>query len=95
MVEAGAEIGDEPEARARLRQEAAVDLVGDGRDQNVRLAEERGEVLTLQWPVVRIENRVEKLGHARLDRRRELSRDDDSGAVGHGAMSGAGGTLLL
>jgi len=77
VVDPVAVIGDELQAVARASEQFGVDLVGDGRDQHVGIAERRREIGLAHRRVVDVQPRVEQLAHARLDLIRQLARDDD------------------
>ena len=67
MVDAVAEIGDQLHLLAGLGDHAGVDLVGDGRHQDVGLADRLDEVALAHRLVFDVEARVEQFAHARLD----------------------------
>ena len=67
MVDAVAEIGDQLQVLAGLGDHAGVDRVGDGRDENVRLAQNLDDLGFRHRLVVEVELGVEQLAHARLD----------------------------
>ena len=77
IVDAVAEIGDQLQLLARLRDHRGVDAVGDGRHQHVGGLHGLGELGLAHRLVVEVEPRVEQLAHPRLDGVRQLARDDD------------------
>src|SRR6185437_8060617 len=77
VVDAGAEIGDQLQVRAGAHDHLAVDLVGDGGDQHVRLLHRLDQLGLAHRAVVDVETGVEQLAHARLDRVGQFARDDD------------------
>ena len=71
IVDAGAEIGDQLELLGPAwSMHRAVDAVGDGRHQHVRLLDGVDQLGLAHRPVVDVEARVEQLAHAGFDRRR-------------------------
>ncbi len=76
MVDSGAEGGDELELVAGGRDDALVDLVGDGRHQDVGGLHRLDHLLAREGVVVAVQPRLEQLHHARLHRFRQLARDD-------------------
>ena len=78
VVDAGAEVGDEPEARAGLRQHRAIDAVGDRRHQDVGGFDGLDELSLSQRFVFDIQARIEKLAHPSFDDVRKLACDDDN-----------------
>jgi hypothetical protein len=77
VVHAVAEIGDQPQALARLAEHRAVDVIGHGRHQNVGDLGGFDQLRLAHRLVVGIEPRVEQFAHAHLDAVRQAARDDD------------------
>ena len=77
IVDAVAEIGDQPQLAVGLLEQFLGDLVGDGRHQHVGGADRFGDLLRRHRRVVEIEPGVEQLAHPGLDRVRQLAGDDD------------------
>ena len=76
VIDAGAEGSDESQPRAGLRQQAAVDAVGDGGNQYVSRLHGLDELGGIERPVFRVQSRLEQLHEPRLDRVGELPGDD-------------------
>jgi hypothetical protein len=79
LVDAVAEIGDQPELRPGLGDQRLVDAVGHRGHEHVGLLHGGDQLGLGHGMVVDVEARVEQLAHARLDRVRQLARDDDEG----------------
>ena len=75
IVDAGAEIGDQMQLLARLRDHMGVDAVGDGGDQHVGGLHRLDDLLRRHRRIVEIEAHVEQFAHARLDALGELAGD--------------------
>ena len=82
VVDAGAELGDQAKLGTDLRQKLRVDLVGDGRDQDVGFLHRRHKLGMAQRMIVGIEAHIEQLSHARLDDFGKLAGDDDERFLG-------------
>ena len=82
IVDAVAEIGDQLELLARLREHRGVDAVGDGRHQHVGGFYRFGQLGLRHRLVVGIEPGVEKFPHAQLDVVGQLAGDDDQRLFG-------------
>ena len=76
VVDAGAEGGDEPEPRAGLRQQAAVDAVGDGGHQHVGRLHGLDELSGVERAVFDVQPRLEQLHEPRFDRLGQRPGDD-------------------
>ena len=71
MIDPIAEIGDQLHLLAGLGDHGRVDLVGDGRHQNVRLAHRLDDIGLRHRLVFEVEASVEQLAHAGLDKLRQ------------------------
>jgi hypothetical protein len=77
IVDAVAEIGDELEVRAGLRQHGGIDAVGHGRDEHVGGFDRLHELGLRKRAIVDVQPCVEQLAHARLDVIGQAPGDDD------------------
>ena len=96
MIDAVAEIGDELEIGPGFCQQIGVDLIRQGRHQNVRVRQRSGKLLRGELPVFQIEPGVEQLAHPGLDDVRQAAGHDDDGSLLHASLfpSGLPGSLL-
>ncbi len=95
VVDARSEVGDEAKLRTCLRDDRAIDAVGDGRHEDVGDLGRLHELRLRHRLVVDIELGVEELAHACFDDVRQLARDDDDrllGSLRHGTP--ADGVIL-
>ena len=84
MIDPVAEIGDQPHLVAGLGDHGGVDLIGDGRHQNIGLAHRLDDLGLGHRLVVDVEASVEQLAHAGLDEFRQPPRDHNEGFfLGH------------
>ena len=84
VVDAVAEIGDKLHLLARLGDHRSVDVVGDGRHENVRLAHRLDDLGLGQRLVFEIEASVEQLAHTGLDKFGQPPRHHHQGfLLGH------------
>jgi hypothetical protein len=74
IVDAVAEIGDQPELAVGRVDDVGVDVIGHRRHQHVGGAHGLGQLFRAHRRVVGIDPRIEQLAHARLDRVRQFSR---------------------
>ena len=77
IVDAVAEIGDQPQLAFGLLEHFFGDFVGDGGHQHIGGADRVRDLIRRQRRIVEIEPGVEQLAHAGLDRVRQLARDDN------------------
>ncbi len=84
MIDAVAEIGDQPHLLAGLRDHRRVDVVGDGRDKHIGLAHGLDDFRLRHRLVLEVEAGVEQFAHSRFDEFGEPPRDDHNGfLLGH------------
>lgn len=84
MIDPVAEIGDQPHLVAGLGDHGGVDLVGDGRHQNVGLAHRLDDLGLGHRLIFEIEASVEQFAHAGLDEFGQSPRDHNKGLfLGH------------
>jgi len=77
MVDAVAEIGDQPQLLAGLAQHRGIDAVGHGRHQDFGRLDRLDQVGVAHRMVVDVEAGVEQLAHPRLDLVGQLARDNN------------------
>ena len=77
VVDAVAEIGDQPQLLAGMAEHGAVDLIGDRRHDDVGDLDRLDQLGLAHRLVVEIEPRVEQLAHARFDAVRQFAGDHD------------------
>ena len=77
IVDAVAEIGDQPHLAVGLLEKFFRDFVGDGRHQHIGGPHRFRDLFRRHRRVVEIEPGVEQLAHPGLDRVRQLARDDN------------------
>ena len=63
MIDTGAERGNQLQGRAGFLDQFRVELVGHGRDQDVRLGHGGLELIPGEWLVRHVQPRIEQLHH--------------------------------
>src|SRR5690606_9606238 len=76
VIDAGAEVGDELEVRAGLAEDARVDAVCYGGNQDVGRLDRLDQVVRPHGRVIDVQPGREQLAHAGLDDVGKLARDD-------------------
>ena len=93
IVDAGAELRDEPQFLARMGKKPSVDPVRYGRYQHIGLADRIGEFLLGHGMIVFIQPDIEQFRHALLDLLGQFAGHDDKRFVdGHSVSAPTGGT---
>ena len=77
IVDAVAEIGDQPQLAVGLLENVVSDFVGDGGHQHLGGADGFRDLFGRHRRVVEIEPGVEQLAHPGLDQVRQFARDDN------------------
>ena len=79
MIHSGAETGNQPKPVRGIGDHFRIDMIGDGRDQNVAVRHGRDQIVPGKGRIRIIGDCIEQFAHALLHSVRQFAGDDDTG----------------